>query len=161
MTEATLRRVQTQASVHRAFCKRLHMETERGATVTEGARGRGDGTRNGSACHEGTVPNLACGGRPDLTGHRRVHSLHCKLYVNRNPSFLRQPSCQPQQDLHSTCDSVLCHGIAERERVSEDGRENVQFRNISGGHREGPMSAQIRSQFAGVQGPKTDAASYR
>lgn len=158
MTEATLRRVQTWASVHRAFCKRLHMETERGATVPEGARGRGDSARNGSACPDGTVPNLACGGRPDLTGHRRVHSLHCKLYVN--PSFLSQPSCQPQHDLHSSCNSVFCHGIALRERVSEDGRENVQFKNISGGHKEGPMSTQTWSQFVGVQGPKTDAASY-
>lgn len=139
--------------------------------ATHGDRTRGDGSRgsagegwrhpNGSSCRDGTVPNLACGGRPDLTGHRRVHSLHRKLYVNRNPSFFSQPSCQPQHDLHSSCNSVFCHSIAVRERASEDGRENVQFKNISGGHKEGSMSTQIwlTNQFVGGQGPKTDAAS--
>ena len=127
MTEARLR-AQTAGFRSQGILQQATRRDRRRSAVTECVRGTEDGSGHGSACRDGTVPNLACGGRPDLTGHRRACSLHRKLYLNRNPSLLSQPSCQPQHDLHSSCNTVFRHGIAVRERASEGGAENVQFK---------------------------------
>lgn len=97
----------------------------------------------------------------DLTSLGTDEHIQCTAnYMSaRNPSFLNQPSCQPQHDLHSSSNSVPpWYSLKGKEPLKVEGR--MYNFNISVGHRESPMSTQTWSQVVGGQAPKTDAASY-